>query len=125
MAFELLRRHEARRAHEEAVLREVLAVAGSLDDLADAEVDDLDDLAPVALRHEEDVRRLEIAVDDPARVRLAEAAGDLPADDQRVADVEEAVALQARGERLSGEELHRDEVLLDGAAPRSARSRRA
>src|SRR5205085_5397574 len=71
---------------------------------------------PVALGHQQNVRRLEVAMDDPARVRLAEAARDLTPDDERVTHVEETVALQARGERLAREVLHRDEELLDGAA---------
>jgi hypothetical protein len=61
-----------------AFLREVLRDVLHGDDLADAEVHDLHELAAVAFGHEDDVRRLEVTVHDAARVRLPETARDLP-----------------------------------------------
>ena len=79
-------------------------------ELRDAEVEHLCALATghLGVADEEDVLRLEIAVDDAAHVRGAERARDLADDAERVLDAERAAA-HAGVERLAVEHLH-DEV---------------
>ena len=72
------------------------------------EVEDLQHLRPVTLRHDEDILGLEIAVDDPRLMRGGERVEDLlePVEQgvDRVTSPREAIA-----ERLSLEQLHGDE----------------
>jgi hypothetical protein len=56
---------------------------------------------------QEQVRRLDVPVDDPARVRRREALGRDPGDTHAVGDGERLVP-QPRGERLALEPLHRE-----------------
>ncbi len=69
---ELLGSHVARRAHDGRGLRHGLALIGREGDLRDAEVEDLDGRRAVGPVREEQVRGLEIAVDDAVRVGLGE-----------------------------------------------------
>ena len=83
LALELLRAHVRRRAEHRALLRELLLLLRVLASsaLGDAEVEHLDEVAPRPRAvGQVDVRRLEIAVDDPLVVRLLERAADLPED---------------------------------------------
>ena len=68
-----------------------------------AEVQDL----AAAVRGDHDVRRLEVAVDDPLGVRRGEAIGDLPGDLQRLAD-RHGPRAERVPERLAFHPLHRD-----------------
>jgi hypothetical protein len=77
-ALRLLRRHVVGRAHREARSRQ--GFLGGGDRLRQPEVGQERVLAPVVARHE-DVRRLDVAVDQPVPVGLVERAGDL-ADDR-------------------------------------------
>ena len=97
----LLRRHVVRRADHDAGRGERELPAGA----RDAEVDDLG-LREVAV-DEEDVRRLDVAVHDADRVREAEALGDA-ADERDGLRRGELAALQAGGEILALEPLHRE-----------------
>ena len=80
-------------------------------DLADAEVDEFHDLA-VGFGDDDDVRRLEIAMDDAARMRLAQAARHLPEEQEHFLPGERAEIAEPIGERLAVQVLHRDEVDL-------------
>ena len=97
LARDLLRRHVARRAHQHPRLRELrgraerprpLRVAGP----GQAEVEQLH-----AVRSEEDVRRLEVAMDDPARVQSAERGQDAEPDRDRLRHAQRPIA-QALGQ---------------------------
>ena len=85
-------------------------------DLGDAEVEDLDQRGAVAAPHDEQVRRLEIAMDDTAGVRL----GDRGAGLDHVADREpgrKRSALDERCEVVALQELHHDVRQAVGRAP--------
>ena len=84
----------------------------SFEELRDAEVEELHEQRAVVAGREEDVGRLEVAVDDAGRVRLLEAARHLVADHHAGRDVEALVALEAALEILAGEVLH-DHVEAD------------
>ena len=75
--------------------------------LGDAEIEDLDDLL-VVLAGEEDVLRLQVAVDDARLVGAPEGARDLREDPRRRRDRQPALALEAHAHRLARQELHRD-----------------
>ncbi len=98
--------HEVGRPHELAGLG-ALAERGLHRVLGDPEVEDLDDLFVVAAGHE-DVRRLEIAVDEPGLVRPPQAARDLREDRRGDREREPALALEALAHVLALEELHHD-----------------
>ena len=87
----------------------VSPVAGSSDALQlgprQAEVEQLH-----AVRREEHVRRLEVAVDDAARVQRGQRGQHAEADRHRLGDAQRP-APQALGERLALEQLHGDEQL--------------
>ncbi len=78
------------------------------EDLGDAEVEHLDDLHAVDPR-EEDVGRLEVAVDDARRVGAIDAAGHLPEHVRHLRRGEPTPALQALLQALALEQLHRHE----------------
>jgi DNA-binding NtrC family response regulator len=82
-------------------------VVGRALELRDAEVEHLRDTAG-AIFCEEDVGRLEIAVDDAARVRMGNAARDLDHDRGRVGDRQRA-SLDLLREVSALEQLHHDE----------------
>ena len=66
---------------------------------------------------EQDVGRLDVAVDQAGGVGGGQPLGDLPADPQHLRHVERAGAVEPLLERLAGDELHhqvRQRLLLDG-----------
>ena len=96
----LLRCQVAGGADHGAHLGEGAEVGGA----RDAEVGDLDALVVV----EQEVRRLDVAMHDPVRVRSVERRRGLPEPVERAADRLGAVALEAVGERSAREILHHD-----------------
>ena len=105
VAPRLLGRHVVHRA--ERLLRERV---GGVGEAGDAEVSDLD--AAVAKHH--DVLRLDVAVDDAARMRVRERLHDLRDEVQRLTPVELAALFHILLERDAVDELH-DDVLRRGA----------
>ncbi len=107
LAGRLLGRHVLRRAEQRGLLRlDGLRAA----DLGDAEVEDLrdiDDAVLDLLRHEEDVLRLEVAVDDAFAVRGGERAADL-AEDRHHAVERERAGLEVLRERRALEVLEHE-----------------
>ena len=100
----LLRRHVLRRAEQRAVLGLDRQRAG---DLRDAEVEQLGDLDHAAVdlgRDQEDVSRLEIAMDHAGAVRGGQPRADLAHDRQHLLDRQRA-ARQPVGERLTLQEV--------------------
>ena len=103
-ALELLRRHVPRRADDAPRLRDGRAI----EELRDAEVDDLHVVEAAARLLEEDVVGLDVAVHDAVRVRLAEARERLLEDarDARVRELDAAPELDR--EIAPGEQLHHE-----------------
>ncbi len=105
-AHRLLGRHVVRRPHGDAGVGDVVVRAVEI--ARDAEVEDLDDLAPVALLRHEDVLGLEVAVDDAllvrGRQRLEDALEVVEHEIERDAALGQAIA-----QRLAVEQLHRHE----------------
>ena len=97
----LLRRHVLRRADDALTRERALAVH----ELRDAEVEDL----PGAAVAEEDVVRLEIAVNDAGLACDLETARDLIEQDDELVAREAVLAAQARREIDAVQALHRDE----------------
>ena len=89
----LLGRHVERRAHERPGRRHP-GVARARRDLRDPEVEDLEDARAVRLPREEEVARLQIAVDDAGRVGLGEPFRRLQHVADRLFDRELAAALE-------------------------------
>jgi hypothetical protein len=85
----------------------VPSLDSSLRHAREPEVGDPDAPAPV----DHDVRRLEIAVDDPALVRGREPEADLPRDLDRLVARRTAQTAEHRGEILAVDVLHDDEDL--------------
>ncbi|MCZ7679675.1 MAG: hypothetical protein M5U28_13310 [Sandaracinaceae bacterium] len=108
--MDLLGRRVARRPDQGAGLREALVPLALLQ-LGDPEVEELHALEAAGQRHEEDVGRLEVAVDDARLVRGRERRQELHGDG-RGARRREAAALQHREERLALEQLHDQEGRL-------------
>ena len=106
VAPRLLGRHVVHRA--ERLLRERV---GGVGEAGDAEVSDLD--AAVAKHH--DVLRLDVAVDDAARMRVRERLHDLRDEVQRLTPVELAALFHILLERDAVDELH-DDILRLAAA---------
>jgi len=81
-AERLLRRDEGRGSLDDAPHRQrhdgVAAVSARR--LDDAEVEDLDEIVVLAVAAEKDVRRLDVAMDQAARLGLRERVADLPQD---------------------------------------------
>ena len=111
-ALGLLRREVRRRAHHRAGLGEV-RLGRRVEGPGDAEVGDLHR----AVRADEDVRRLDVAVDEPGGVGEAEGGGDLAGDLGRLLRREVAVGAQDVGERAPVDVLHGDEVGRGVLAP--------
>ncbi|AUX36029.1 uncharacterized protein SOCE836_082330 [Sorangium cellulosum] len=119
-APDLLRAHVVRGAEQLAGARHLLREmnAGLLDD---AEVEDLHDLFLLLLRaREEQVGRLEIAVNEAGLVRAADRLAGLDEDERGVREREPADALEPRAQVLALEQLHHevrgvvvDAVVLD------------
>ena len=111
-------RHTGRSEQEEPLLaRGYRRVTGQ--ELGDAEVEDLHAHRPVVAVGEEDVRRLEVAVDDARGVRLHERAGDLVTDLRHGHRFEAPPGLlaQAHLDVLPVEELHHHVEADLGVAP--------
>ncbi len=102
LAAGLLGRHVLRRAGDDAGLGQTRVVGGA----GEAEVDELDALDAVL---QQDVRRLDVAVDQPDRVRRLEPPGRLHADPDDLLDGQRAGPVDPVLERLAGDVLH-DEV---------------
>ena len=107
----LLGRHVLRRAGNGAALGQT----GVVDRSRQAEIGDLDPLDPVL---QQDIRRLDVAVDQSLRVGRGQSAGGLHADPYDLADRQRAVAVDPLLERPAGDVGH-DEVgqsllLVDG-----------
>ncbi len=98
----LLGRHVAEGAHDQAGSREP-GVGGG--DAGDAEVEDLH--LPVA--QDEDVPRLDVAVDDPVLMGVVEPVADLDHQGQLVLERDLAALADEELELLAVEELHDDE----------------
>ena len=81
---------------------------GWLEKLRDAEIEDLGDDVPVGIDGEEDVLGLQVAVDDPLRVRVRERREERQDDRQRVLEREPPLLVHERRERLAAQELHDD-----------------
>ena len=97
-AARLLGRHVRGRADHRAgrgLEADVLVVA--VEQLRDAEVEQLDELGAVGRRHDDHVVGLEIAVDDADRVRGAEAVADLHEHGERARQVDRRCAPTCRG----------------------------
>jgi hypothetical protein len=101
----LFRAHVRRRAHDQTGGRLVLAAHGRIEQFGHAEVEDLDDRARGAF-DDEDVVRLEIAVDDAGVVGGVEGRGDLPHQFDGVVDADGAAGFHVTGELDAFEELH-------------------
>ena len=105
---ELLRAHVRRRTEHDAERRQLgIATAGAL---GDAEIEHLDEVRCSSGRGDDDVVRLEIAMDDAAVVRLLEGAADLTQDQIHSLRKQRAV-LQDLSERLAAQKLHGDEQI--------------
>ena len=107
-ADDLLGAHVERRADERARARRAADDADAARTLRDAEVEELDEELPSPGVAEEDVARLDVAVDDAALVRLAERPRELRDDGDDLARLEGAAARGAAAR---------------GRAPRAAPSR--
>ena len=108
-SLRLLRRHVQRRAGDGAALRQAGVIGGA----GQTEVGDLHAIA----RLQQDVARLDVAVNQPARVRRRQSAGDLLADLHHLTQVERTglVELLLKGQAV--DVLHdeeRDRLFLDG-----------
>ena len=98
--LDLLGREVARGADDGAGPREVARARR----LRDAEVGDLDR----TFGRDEDVRGLDVAVDDPVAVRVVECGGHLARHAQRFGDGERAVVVDDAAQRGAVDELHDD-----------------
>jgi hypothetical protein len=108
----LLRREVRGRTHHRAGLGEV-RLRRCVEGAGDAEVGDLHR----AGRADEDVRRLDVAVDETSGVGEAEGGGDLAGDLRRLLRREVAVGAQDVGQRAPVDVLHGDEVRGGVLAP--------
>ena len=104
-ALGLLGREVRRGAHDRAGLGEV-RLGGRVHGPGDAEVGDLH----LAVRTDQDVGRLDVAVGEPGLVGEPERGGDLGGDLGGLLGGEPLVGLQDLGERATLHVLHRDEV---------------
>ena len=107
LAGDLLGRHVPRRAHQRCPCASVpSAVAERSSELRprEAEVEQLH-----AVRGQEDVRRLEVAMDDAARVQRGEARRGCRGRSATASERAQRAASQPLGERFALEQLHRDE----------------
>jgi hypothetical protein len=110
LAAHLLGRHVPRRPHQHPRARDVVRDGERLREVGvhrprQAEVEELH-----AVHGQENVRGLEVAVHDPARVQRLQGREDAEADGQGLGDAQRP-ALEALGERLPLQQLHGDEHL--------------
>ena len=110
VAANLLRRDVVDGADEMTVGRPTVG-----DALRQPEVGEVDVLAAV-LAVEEDVRRLHVAVDEPASMRRVQGVGDLARDRDRARRLQRALAPEERLEVRALDEAHRDEQAIVGLA---------
>ena len=111
LAADLLGRHVAERAEDDAGLRalglgrEIRSRSGPtlvlVRQLGEAEVEDLD----AAVRGDEEILGFQVAVDDALVVRRREAVGDLTASTRRALRGEQLAAGERRAQRLALEQL--------------------
>jgi hypothetical protein len=115
LAANLLRRHVLRRTHKQPRLREGLlgVFVGALEQ---AEVKQLDEVRVVVVAHEVDVGGLEVAVDDPVAVGLAQGPGGLQEDVQGAGGLEGPFGAQEPVEGAALQVLHGHEVHVVGLA---------
>src|SRR5690606_22643200 len=111
LPLRLLGRHVAGSAEDRARLGlELIDLAVVAEGLGDPEVEHLHDRPGLALDPgEEDVVRLEVAVDDALLVRLRERAEDRADDLDGLVDRRRPLALDPRRQQLSLQQLHREE----------------
>ncbi len=102
----LLGRHVVRRTQHRAGPRQA-ARRGISDDARETEVEDLEN----AVRRQHQVRRLDVAVDDPHLVRVAEAGAQLEDQFEAANQAQRRSAADDLAERLAIDVLHRDERL--------------
>ena len=105
---DLLGRHVERRADDLAGARQLLG-AGDGGDFRQPEVDQLRRLAHLAIGSEDDVGRLEIAMDDAGGVRRVEPPGQARRDVHRALDRHRLLAREHRRQRLARHVLHDEE----------------
>ena len=103
-----------------SVGRVVSRVAG-LAVVDETEVEHLDEVVVIVLLEQEDVARLDVAVDDAERVSFAQRASHLLGDVDGPIRRQTPALLELFGERSAVEVLHRDEAPVR----RSRRSRRS
>src|SRR5262249_40276484 len=120
LTVDVLGRGVMRSAYEDAFTTEVpvdrtRAALFATEDLGDAEVDDLHVVGVVADLGDQDVRRLQVAVDDPLPVRLGDRARDLLEDVAEHRRLELTRTLEPLVERLAADVLHHDVARLPGA----------
>ncbi len=108
IAPELLGRHVRRRAHGGARLGQLREGIRPEEQSRDPEVEDLDPLRALIRLREEDVGRLEIAVDDAAGVHRAERLEELDGERDRAVGGQGPFPLQALVEPLPLEVLHHE-----------------
>ena len=115
LARELLGRHVAGRAEEVGLRRERRDLGAderpARNGLGQAEVQHLHDVLAAAHLCQEQVRRLDVAMDDACLVRLGERIASLEDVAERLLDGERALAGDLRPEVHSREPLHHDERL--------------
>ena len=103
----LLGRHEQRRAGDRAFLGEAGVGGADVGErLGEAEVEQLGHVEHAAAVGDEDVRRLDVAVDEAVRVGFGQRVADLPHEVQQASRRERAVALDELAEVVAGQELH-------------------
>ncbi len=103
---QLLRRHVVRRAHDVVGAGEVAVLAMRL---GDAEVEHLDEVRAVGTLGEEQIARLEVAMDDAERVGLGERTARLRDVARRDGDRDRATRAQQLRQVATVEPLHHDE----------------
>ncbi len=105
----LLRRHVRRRADHRADRREIRVGHVLVDQLGDAEIEDLHQIRAVLGAPDDDVVRFEIAVNDADRVRRRQAVADLRDHAERAAERDAARGPHEPPQAVPGEQLHDDE----------------
>ncbi len=117
----LLGRHVVGGAEERACLRLGLQHPGARPgELCETKVKDLDEIRIAVALRADDVAGLEVAVDDPSRVRGRQPVGELRRDVQRPRHRQHALLLEPIGEPQPLEQLHDDEVVALGRLPEVA-----
>jgi hypothetical protein len=111
-AADLLGRHVGEGAERRVERGERRLIALGARNLRDAEVEDLRALGPLGITRtlDEDVARLEIAVDDACRVRGDESLEHVVDEGADLAERQVLLALEPVGERLAGELLEHEQM---------------